>query len=61
MHVFAHSAVVHTCHTPDCMNFLPVLQTQRSVLYNRQPLHIIATHKYYNTLIPLGGLGMVTG
>jgi hypothetical protein len=56
MHELAQSAGVHTCHTPDCMNLVPVLLAWHSILYNRQPLHTIATYK-----VTLGGLGMVTG
>jgi hypothetical protein len=42
MHELAHSAGVHTCHTPDYMNSVPVLLTWHRTLYNRQPLHTIA-------------------
>jgi hypothetical protein len=41
MHLLAHSAGVHTCYTPDCMNLVPVLLTWHSALYNQQPLHTI--------------------
>jgi hypothetical protein len=44
MHLLAHSAGVHTCHTPDCMILVPVLLTWHSTLYNRHPLHTIATY-----------------
>jgi hypothetical protein len=60
MHLLAHSAGVHTCHTPDCMILVPVLLTWHSALYNRHPLHTIATYKQ-NQLVTSGGLGMVTG
>jgi hypothetical protein len=39
-------AGVNTFYTPDCMNVVPVLLTWHSTLYNRQPLHTIATHEY---------------
>jgi hypothetical protein len=58
MHLLAHSAGVHTCHTPDCMILVPVLLTWHSTLYSRHPLHTIATYKF---LVTSGGLGMVTG
>jgi hypothetical protein len=39
VHELAHSAGVHACHTPDCMNLVPVLLTWHSTLYHRHPLH----------------------
>jgi hypothetical protein len=59
MHELAHSAGVQTCHTPDCVNLVPVLLIWHSTLYNRQPLYAIATLKC--VLITLGGLCMVMG
>jgi hypothetical protein len=47
VHEFAHSARVHTCHTPDCMSLVPVLLTWHSTLYNGNPLYTIATYKYW--------------
>jgi hypothetical protein len=47
MHLLAHSAGVHTCHTPDCVILVPVLLTCHSTLYNRHPLHTIATYKLW--------------
>jgi hypothetical protein len=38
-HEFAHSAGVHTCHTPDCMKFVTLLLTWHSNSYKRHPLH----------------------
>jgi hypothetical protein len=58
MHLLSHSAGVYTCHTPDCMILVPVLLTWHSTVYNRHPLHTIATYKI---LVTSGGLGMVTG
>jgi hypothetical protein len=46
VHEIAPSAGVHTCHTHDCMNLVQVLLTWHSTLYNRHPLHMIATYKY---------------
>jgi hypothetical protein len=57
MHLLAHSAGVHTCHTPDCMILVPVLLTWHSTLYNRHPLH----NSHIQVLVTSGGLGMVTG
>jgi hypothetical protein len=37
-HELAHSNAVHTCHTPDCMNLVPVVLTWHSTLCNRHPL-----------------------
>jgi hypothetical protein len=34
VHELAHAAGVHTCHTPDCRNLVPVLLTWHSTLYN---------------------------
>jgi hypothetical protein len=42
----------HTCRTPDCTDLVPVLRsmliimTLHSSLYNRHPLHTMATYKY---------------
>jgi hypothetical protein len=47
MHLLAHSAGVHTCHTPDCMILVPVLLTWHSTLYNRHTLHTIAAYKFW--------------
>jgi hypothetical protein len=47
MHLRAHSAGVHTCHAPDYMILVPVLLTWHSTLYNRHPLHTIATYKFW--------------
>jgi hypothetical protein len=44
VHELPHSAGVHTGRTPDCMNLVPVLLTWHSTLYNRHPLHTIATY-----------------
>jgi hypothetical protein len=46
MHKLPHSAGVHTCHTPDCMNLVPVLLTWHSTLYKRHPLHTIGSYQY---------------
>jgi hypothetical protein len=46
MHLLAHSAGVHTCRTHDFMILVPVLLTWHSTLYNRHPLHTIATYKF---------------
>jgi hypothetical protein len=47
-HELAHSAGVHTCHTPDCMNWVPVpvLLTWHSTLYNRHPTYRATTYQY---------------
>jgi hypothetical protein len=37
VHERTHSAGVHTCHTPDCMNVEPVLRTWHSTLHNQSP------------------------
>jgi hypothetical protein len=46
VHEHALSGGVHTCHTPHCMNFVPVLLTWHSPLYSRQPLHKRASYNY---------------
>jgi hypothetical protein len=46
VHALAHAAGVHTRHTPDCMNLVPVLLTWHSTLSNRHPPFTIVTYKY---------------
>jgi hypothetical protein len=45
MYELVHSDGVRTCHTPDCMNLVPVLLTWYGTLYSRHPLHAKATYK----------------
>jgi hypothetical protein len=48
MHELAHSAGVHACRThDDWMNLVLVLLKWHSILYNRHPLHSIATYTYW--------------
>jgi hypothetical protein len=60
MHLLAHSAAVHTCHTPDCMILVPVLLTWHSMLAHlvqpTSPLH----NNHIQVLVTSGELGLVT-
>jgi hypothetical protein len=58
MHELAHSAGVHPCHAPDCMNLVPVLLRWTQHLVQPTPS---SHHGNTDVLIILGVLSKVTG